>query len=233
MKKYFGFIFIFSLLAFSSSTATAVEEATDSSVTTKIKERLEKTAEQGLETIKEELTSQSLSPRKKAYVGLVKSATDELITLEYKGQTYPVYLDVTTLAKEDDFLLTMGFFFPDNNQFRAKKILVLDLPQLPPQRQLLSGQIQEIDGNKITVNNKSLTINSKTELIIQGIENSSTDDLELEDNLFAIVTLDKNGDIDQVKNILVIPGKNNPAGMAPTNATESALPATGSADNVQ
>jgi len=229
MKKFLILIFSFSLLVFSFSAAIAADEATDSSVTTKIKERLEKTAEQGLDTIKEELTSQSLSPRKKAYVGLVKSVTDDLITLEYKSQTYPVYLDVATPARQDDFLLTMGFFFPDNNQFHAKKILVLDTPQPPINRQLFSGQIQEIDGNKLTVNNKSLTINSQTELTIQGIEKSSTDDLELKDNLFAIVTLDKNGDIDQVKDILVIPGENNPAAMTPTNATESALPATDSA----
>ena len=229
MKKYFVFIFSFSLLIFSFSTVIAVEEATDSSVTTKIKERLEKTAEQGLETIKEELTSQSLSPKKKAYVGLVKSVIEELVTLEYKSQTYPVYIDVKTPAKQDDYLLTLGFFYPDKNQFRAKKILVIDKPQPPLQRQLITGQIQEIDGNKITVNNKSLTISSKTELTIQGVEKPSIDDLELKDNLFTIVTLDKNGDIDQVKNILVIPGKNNPAGMAPTNATESALPATDSA----
>lgn len=226
MKKL---IFLIIIAVLSLPAIASAQTATDSSVTTKIKERLEKTAEQGLDTIKEELTSQSLAPRKKAYVGLVKSVTDDLVTLEYKGQNYPVYLDVTTPAKQDDFLLTMGFFYPDKNQFHAKKILVLDPPQPPLQRQLLSGQIQEIDGNKITVNNKSLTISAKTELTIQGIEKPSTDDLELKDSLFAIVTLDKNGDIDQLKDILVIPGKNNPAGMAPTNATESALPATNSA----
>ncbi|MCG2692438.1 hypothetical protein L6272_06510 [Microgenomates group bacterium] len=226
MKKL---ILIIILVILGLPTIASAQTATDSSVTTKIKERLEKTAEQGLDTIKEELTSQSLSPRKKAYVGLVKSVSEEQIILEYKSQTYPIYLDVTTPAKQDDYLLTLGFFYPDNNQFRAKKILVIDTPQPPLQRQLITGQIQEIDGNKITVDNKSLTINSKTELIIQDIEKPSTDDLELKDSLFAIVTLDKNGDIDQVKNILVIPGKNNPAGMAPTNATESALPATDSA----
>jgi hypothetical protein len=226
MKKL---IFLIIIVVLGLPTIASAQTATDSSVTSKIKERLEKTAEQGLDTIKEELASQSLAPRKKAYVGLVKSVTDDLITLEYKSQTYPVYLDVATPAKQDDFLLTMGFFYPDENQFRAKKILVLDTPQPAINRQLLSGQIQEIDGNKLTVNNKSLTINSQTELTIQGIEKPSTDDLELKDNLFAIVTLDKNGDIDQVKNVLVIPGKNNPAGMAPTNATESALPAADSA----
>lgn len=226
MKKL---ILLIILVILALPAIASAQTATDSSVTTKIKERLEKTAEQGLDTIKEELTSQSLAPRKKAYVGLVKSASDELITLEYKGQAYSVYPDVTTPAKQDDFLLTMGFFYPDKQQFHAKKILVLDLPQPPLQRQLITGQIQEIDGNKITVNNKSLTINSQTELTIQGIEKPSTDDLELKDNLFAIVTLDKNGDIDQLKDILVIPGKNNPAAMTPTNATESALPTTPSA----
>lgn len=226
MKKL---IFLIIIVVLGLPAVASAQTATDSSVTTKIKERLEKTAEQGLDTIKEELTSQSLSPKKKAYVGLVKSVTDELITLEYKSQTYPVYIDVTTPAKQDDFLLTLGFFYPDKNQFRAKKILVLDTPQPPLQRQLLSGQIQEIDGNKITVNNKALTISSKTELTVAGIEKPSIDDLELKDNLFAIVTLDKNGDIDQVKNVLVVPGKNNPAAMTPTNATESALPATDSA----
>ncbi len=226
MKKL---IFLIIIVVLGLPAVASAQTATDSSVTTKIKERLEKTAEQGLDTIKEELTSESLAPRKKAYVGLVKSVTDELVTLEYKSQTYPVYVDVKTPAKQDDFLLSLGFFYPDNNQFHAKKIFVLDTPQAPINRQLLSGQIQEIDGNKITVDNKTLTISSKTELIIQGVEKPSVDDLELKDNLFAIVTLDKNGDINQVKNILVIPGKNNPATMTPTNATESALPATDSA----
>ncbi|MDZ7587465.1 MAG: hypothetical protein U0946_06955, partial [Patescibacteria group bacterium] len=186
-------------------------------------------AEQGLDTIKEELTSKSMTPKRKAYVGLVKSLTDDIITLEYKSQTYSVYFDVKTPVKQNDFLLTLGFFYPDKNQFHAKKILVIDKPQSTQQRQLITGQIQEIDGNKITVDNKSLTITSKTELIIEGVEKPSNDDLELKDNLFAIVTLDKNGDIDQIKNVLIIPGKNNPAGMSPTNATESALPATDSA----
>ncbi|KKS79017.1 MAG: hypothetical protein UV54_C0044G0006 [Candidatus Beckwithbacteria bacterium GW2011_GWA2_43_10] len=229
MKKYFVFIFSFSLLVLSFSAAKAVDEATDSSVTTKIKERLEKTTEQGLNTIKEELTSQSLSPKKKAYVGLAKSVTDDLVTLEYKSQDYPVYLDVKTQAEQGDYLLTLGFFYSDKNQFHAKKILVLDPPEAAVNRQLLSGQIQEIDGNKITVNNKSFTLSSKTELIIQGVEKPSIDDLELKDNLYAIVTLDKNGDIDNINNLLVIPGENNPAAMTPTNATESALPATDSA----
>ena len=105
----------------------------------------------------------------------------------------------------------------------------MDPPEAAVNRQLLSGQIQEIDGNKITVNNKSFTLSSKTELIIQGVEKPSIDDLELKDNLYAIVTLDKNGDIDNINNLLVIPGENNPAAMTPTNATESALPATDSA----
>lgn len=231
--KLIKLLITYYLLLFTVSTVFAVEEATNSSVTTKIKERLEKTAEQGLENIKEELTSQSLSPRRKAYVGVVKTVSKEQILLEYKSQSYPVYLDVVTLAKQDDFLLTLGFFFPDKNQFLAKKILVLDTPQPAPQRQLLTGQIEEIDGNKITVDNKPLTINTKTELAIQGITNPSTNDLELKDQIFAIVTLDKNGDIGQVKNVLVIPGKNNPAAMTPTNASESASPATDSADNAQ
>lgn len=226
MKKIIFLILIIFLVL---PVLVFAQDATDSSVSEKIKERLEKTAEQGLTTIKEELTSQTTMPQKKAYVGLVKSITNDLITLEYKSQTYLVYTDVKTSAKQNDHLLALGFFYPDKDQFHAKKILALKEPQPPLQRQLISGEIQEIDGNKITVDNKTLVITSKTELLVESVENPTINNLELKDQLFAIITLDKNGDIDQIKNLLIIPGKNNPAGMSPTNATESALPATNSA----
>jgi len=198
------------------------QEATDSSLTDKIKERLEKTAEEGLDKIKEEVISKTNNPRPKAYVGLVKNINEDSLTLEYKSQTYPVASDVRISAQEGDYLLVLGFFYPEKNQFRAKKILLIDAPQPPINRQLLSGQIEEVDGNKVKVGGKILTVSSKTSFKIKDVNQPTTEDLQIKDYVFAIVVMDKNGQIAEVKAVFVLPGKNNPAASAPTNASDSA-----------
>jgi hypothetical protein len=211
------------------------QEATDSSdsLTEKIKERLQETAETGLESIQDELTSQSQSPRKKAFIGYIKTIEDPLITLEYKDQTQQIEVtddtdySKTSLAKleVDDFVIAMGFLYPDKQALTTHRLSFIADPQTPVSRQLITGKVKEVDGNKVAVDGKTLVISSKTtDLAIKDVEDATVEDLELEDDLFAIVTLDKNGDIDKVKTVLVIPGKYNPASQEPTNidATESA-----------
>lgn len=210
------------------------QEATESSLTDKIKERLEKTAEEGLDSIKEELTSKAKSPKRKAYIGSITAINSNQLTLSYKDQTFIVIIpEETDIVKSsleiNDYLIVLGFVQPDQEQLEARKITVITPPQPAPNHQLLSGQIEEVDGNKIIIEGKTLNTTSKTQLKIVGVEDPELTNLELKDYLFAIILMDKNGDIDEVKNVLVIPGKNNPAAMTPTNATESALPATNSA----
>jgi|GEM_PF-1280796 hypothetical protein len=212
----------------SSAYAQEDEEASQSSLTEKIKERLQ---DKNLEID----SLQTKTPKKKAYLGVIKSINDKEITVEYKAKSQKlsvidntevieskgkVKLDLEDL-EVDDFILSLGFIFPDSEALQAHKILRLKEPEPAPARQLITGRIEELDGNKVVVDRKRITIGSKTSLDIKDIEKPTIEDLELDDNLYAIVTLDKNGDIDIVRNILVIPGKNNPAALEPTNQKEA------------
>ena len=213
-------------------------EASDSSITEKLKERLQETAEVGIESIKDEIITQTNTPKKKAFIGSLKAINDHNLSIEYKSQTFNINLsDNTDLVRSkgslkldledlevDDFILSLGFVKPNTDKFTldANRVLVIDTPDTPPSRQFITGKVEEIDGNKVVVDNKRLNITKKTNLDIKAIEDPSSEDIELGDNLYAIVTLDQNGDIDTTNNILVIPGKNNPAALEPTNATESA-----------
>lgn len=219
--------------------ALAVEaEATESSITEKLKERLQETAEVGINNIKDEVLNQSKTPKKKAFVGKITNIADTQLTLEYKAESFTinlkedtnyirskgsVKLDFEDLEK-DDFILSLGFVKPDTDKsiLDAQRVLVIDNPDSPDPRQFITGKVEEVDGNKVVIDNKRLTISAKTNLDIKGIKDPESEDIELGDSFFAIVTLDQNGDINDTDNILVIPGKNNPASKDATNATESA-----------
>jgi len=228
MKKLI-FLTIFAL-ALIFPISLIAQDNVDPTLTEKIKERLEKTAEEGIENIKEELTEKSTAPRKKAYIGTIKSIDGNNFELEYKNQTFKIEVNDDTIYSKtsfakletDDFIIAMGFLYPDKEALDTLRVSFISNPESSNNRQLITGKIKEVDGNKIAVDGKVLTVTSKTDFAIKDVKNPETEDLELEDNLFAIVTLDKNGDIDSVKTILVIPGKNNPASLEPTNATESA-----------
>jgi len=239
MKKIFLIISIFISIIFLTSSVLAEQESSpNSDLTDKIKERLQETAEEGIQTAKDEIEEKVNRPQKKAFIGNVDSVSDVTISLIYKDQKYVINyndstifeksLDKKTLEPDDikakDFLIAMGFVTTDSQSLDAKRILLIKQPLSPKSRQLLNGKIKEIDGNKVSFDSKTITITSKTDLTIKDVDKPTVDDLQLEDNLFALVILDKNGDIDQVKKVFVLPGKNNPASQEPTNAeaTESA-----------
>lgn len=237
MKKLITSTIIFLLLLL--PTPLMAQEASESgaseSLTEKIKEKLQETAEEGLNNIKDELISKSKTPKKKAFIGSIKSLDESSLTIEYKTQIFNITLSedaeiVKSSGKVilaiddldiDDFIIAMGFVLPDTTDLQAIRILLISSPEAPASRQLLSGKINEVDGNKVSIDSKSLVITSKTSLIVKDIENPEVEDLELDDNLFAIVTLDQNGDIDKVSQVLVLPGKNNPASLEPTNQDEA------------
>src|SRR3989344_9340252 len=116
---------------------TLAQEATDSanqSLTDKIKERLQDTAEQGLDTIKEALTEQASAPRPKAYVGAITAMTQNTITLQFKNETLVVGFDEDTeivqargrvaLDPEDlegeEFFFVFCFFTAGNLPLKTK-----------------------------------------------------------------------------------------------------------------
>lgn len=222
-------------------TAYAAEDGTpsaDETVTDKIKDRLQETVSEGLVAIKEEITGKTTAPRKKAYVGKISSLDETSLTLAYKEQNFTVNLNDKTVfvrgtntpidwedLEVNDFVIAMGWYYPESDGFTAARISVINKPEPPANKQLVQGKISEVDGQKVSLNGKTLVLSKNTKLSISGVENATTDDLALGDNLFAIVTLDSNGDVDGVNTVYVIPGKNNPAGLVPTNvnnATSSA-----------
>jgi len=227
--------FVFGLI----TPALAAEEASPAgeTVTDKIKERLQDTVSEGLVAIKEEITGKATAPRKKAYLGKISSLDETSLTLTYKEQNFNVNLSEDTVfvkgtntaidwedLEVNNFVIAMGFYHPDTESFTALRVSLIKEPEPPVNQQLVQGRISEVDGQKITLNGKTLTLNKKTVLTISGVDKPGTDDLALGDSLFAIVTLDSNGDIDRVDAVYIIPGKNNPAGLVPTNidATKSA-----------
>lgn len=207
-------------------------------VTDKIKERLQETVSEGLVTIKEEITGKLAAPRKKAYIGKVSSLDETSLTLTYKEQNFTVNLSENTVFVKgantaidwedlavNNFVIAMGFYHADSDSFTAARVSVINEPEPPDNQQLVQGKISEVDGQKVSLNGKTLTLTKKTDLTVSGVDKPGTEDLALGDNLFAIVALDGNGDIDSVDVIFVVPGKNNPAGLVPTNvnnATNSA-----------
>lgn len=222
-------------------TAYAAEDGTpsaDETVTDKIKDRLQETVSEGLVAIKEEITGKTTAPRKKAYVGKISSLDETSLTLAYKEQNFTVNLNDKTVfvrgtntpidwedLEVNDFVIAMGWYYPESDGFTAARISVINKPEPPANKQLVQGKISEVDGQKVSLNGKTLALSKNTKLSISGVENATTDDLALGDNLFAIVTLDNNGNVDGVNTVYVVPGKNNPAGLVPTNvnnATSSA-----------
>ncbi len=170
MKKIFLITSIFIVLAFLSSSVLAEQESSPGSdLTDKIKERLQETAEEGIQTIKDEIEEKTNRPRTKAFIGNVDSVSDTTISLVYKEQKYVInYNDSTVFEKSpgsktleaddiqpEDFLIAMGFVTVDNQSLDAKRILSIKQPSSPPTRQLLSGKIKEIDGNKISFDSKT------------------------------------------------------------------------------
>ncbi|MEA3355559.1 MAG: hypothetical protein U9Q63_03695 [Patescibacteria group bacterium] len=243
MKKLIILTTIFLLLLLPTPLiAEEASESGNSNLTDKIKEKLQETTEKGFDNIKKEIVNKSKTPKRKAFIGKIKSINQSNLTLEYKSQIFNITLNENTnIVKSsgkktisvddlniDDFVIAMGFVSPDAENLIAHRILLISIPKPSISRQLLNGKINEIDGNKVSIDSKSLVVTGKTNLKIKDIEDPKVEDLRLDDSLFAIVTMSQNGDIQTVKQILVLPGKNNPASIEPTNlpaqasATESA-----------
>ena len=73
--------------------AQQASDSANQSLTDKIKERLQETAEQGLETIKTALTEEVSAPKPKAYVDAITAMTDNTISLQFKNETLLVNFD--------------------------------------------------------------------------------------------------------------------------------------------
>jgi preprotein translocase subunit YajC len=202
----------------------------DDEVKEKIKERLEDVVEKGLDQVKG-LMDQEKQNTIYGWSGTVESIKDEMLqiktSLDLKEAKIATNADILKVnsgkgKKEiepedivpDQFVITMG---PkeEENLILAKRIIVLDeAPEPAAKRELISGKVKEIDGTEVLIQKNgdevTLEIDKEVDLIISGIKGPNTDDIQVDDYLTAIVVLDKTGQVDSVKSVLVIPGATNP-----------------------
>jgi len=210
------------LIAQEETTPRAIPEE---EVQEKVKEEFEKLTEEGLEKVKgsfdktkayarvgeiQKIENKNLTIKQKNEEIAECNVTDNATILKTLSGKPRTTIEVDDL-KKDDFVIAMGFV--NQNQFLAKRIIVTDPPSPSPARGFIYGRVKEVDGLKITIqkngDQEKLTIDSKTNLKIIGKEESAVEDIQLEDKVAAIYGL-KNGKIDGVKAMLIIPGKNNP-----------------------
>jgi len=203
--------------------AASATPSADLEIKDKIKQRLEINATQSA------LPTPSIPESEKetyyAWVGtLIKVDNDTLYIKTNQGEKQAKTDSKTKIVQTDkgvrkdvkvdnlktgNLILAMGVL--DTDLINAKRVVSTPTPQLVI-KNLYFGKATEIEDDKITIGNgekHTLSINKNTSVAIQGNSKPTIKDIQLEDRVFAIVTM-KNDVIDQTDALLVIPGKNNP-----------------------
>lgn len=235
-------LFLGSLLV--TFPTSAEETVSEEEVKEKIKERLEKVVDEGLDKVKG-IIEEEKAKKIYAYAGKIKSINNHNLTIEtifgnkqVEVATQAAILKIgpkkgrTTIEFEDleidQFTISMG---PrgEKEVLMGKRLIVISEPSLALERKVLTGKVIEIDDKKVTfqINGESETIviSSKTDLKIVGIEDPAIEDIQIGDQIISIVTLDEDDQIDLVKAVLVRPGEANPAAVEnEIEATPSASP---------
>lgn len=251
-KLFVTFIFTFLFASLVLVKLVRSQDATGSAVSEdqvkeKTKELLEGVDDKDLEKTKEEMTKEA-SNKIYAWVGKVDSVNGETLvisTLEgLKTTNIATNADIlkvipnkprTNIKPEDiktgQSAICMG---PkdDSEVILAKRIIIMDEAPVVIKREVISGKITEIDETKVSVKKNGdtvqLTIDSDVKLNIVGIKKPTTEDLQLNDYLYAIVLENDKSKITAVKAVLVVPGKANPQAKENevTTATDSTQPKT-------
>jgi len=180
-----------------------------------------------------------------AWVGTIKSASEEKLSIETNeglkeakiASNAAIYKLVSGKSKKsieaeeiekDQYTLTMG---PkeEENVILGKRIIVLDEAPVTTTREIISGKVTEVDEEEVTIqkngDTETLTIDEDVKLKINGIKKPTAEDIEINDYLTAITTLDSKGNIDEIKAVLVIPGETNPQAEENEVKEEDATPA--------
>jgi len=222
------------ILMIFGSTIVLGQEAIDSAVSDdevkeKIKEKFSETVDKDLDEVEEEIKGEAAA-KLYSWVGDV---------LENKGNEFKVETidgektvrpedgaTIFTLIKgvrknieaeeieKDQYVIAMGP--KEDNTVLGKRIIVLDEKPEVEERKVLSGLVTEVDVEKEVVaivdNDKTevLGFNDDSALNIIGIKSPIVEDIQLDDYLSAIVSLDEGEQIDEVKVVMVVPGKTNP-----------------------
>ncbi|MFC1711267.1 hypothetical protein ACFLZ1_01640 [Patescibacteria group bacterium] len=211
------------------------QEATDSAISDddvkeKIKEKLEEVIDKSLDDVKGAIEERIIK-KYYGYTGDVKSVTDSTIVIaspagdkEVEVASQAALLKVmsgegkSTIELADietgDFVLVIGLK-KDGDLLLGKRVIISDSPTSPTERKILNGKVKEIDDQKISFGSNgdknTITISKNTVLKVNGKEKPLVDDIQIGDFLYSVVTLDEDGDIDEVKQVLILPGEANPA----------------------
>lgn len=235
------------LLAQEESSPSAIPEER---IKEKIKEKLEQVVNQNLEDVKGALEEQAKN-KLYGYAGKIKSIDQQTLTLEtndglkqvevassatiYKLSSKQVKTTITFEQIEiDEFIIALG---PKEEKevLLGKRLLVIPPPSPSLKRKIVSGQVTEIDDTKIILKSSlgqetiSLETDTKTRLKINGVRSPKIDNIQIGDQVNAMVSIDSEDKIDRTLIVLVIPGKANPAALeneveASPSATPSASP---------
>lgn len=226
-----------------SPSAIPEEEIIDN-----IKERLEEVVDdkEKIDTISEDLTNKNY-----AWVGTISEISENNITIQtLEGKKQGTLTSETTILRLvkkkseeikpedleiDEYIIAMGPKSTDNT-ITVKRLLAAEEPESIPEKKVIWGKVSEIDNKKITLKNNgestTITISNKTTIKISETEEPTLEDIQLEDKLYAVVTLDENNAISQVDKILIIPGlinpqaKENEVGTTPSPKDYESTPST-------
>lgn len=225
---FYTFLFLACLLA---KPALAQEEATPSEelIKEKIKERLEESVTGKIKGLQEELEQK---PKKKAFIGTIETIMSSSIVLNtdfgereaiispdaelfyYEPGGGQTEIEVSSLETQD-YLVLMGIL--ENDILDTQRVIKMPEPETQEDRELLFGEVSEIDDQEIevTIQNgtikrkETLEIDEETPLEFKDQAEASLEDIQIGDQLYAVV-IKEEGEIIEVKRVLIIPGKNNP-----------------------
>lgn len=219
------------LLYFLLATPSLAQEATPSEelIKEKIKERLEQSVTGKIKGLQEEIEQK---PKKKAFIGTVKTIRGSSVVLEtdfgerearispetevfyYESGGGQTEIEISSLETQD-YLILMGIL--ENNILDAKRVIKMPYLEVQEERELLFGEVSEIDNWKVEVVTQNGTIKKReilelekdTPLKFKAKAEATLEDIQIGDQLYAVVVREGE-EISEVKRILIIPGKNNP-----------------------
>jgi hypothetical protein len=209
------------------STSSAVS---DDDVKEKIKEKFNETVDKDLDEVEEEIKEEA-SSKLYAWTGTVTENDGQEIKVEtlegekkLKADSEATIFTLVDGVKQDleaeeiekgQYLIAMGVK-EEEDLILGKRIIVLDEKPAVTKRKVVSGLVTEVDVDKDVVaieNNgetEALGFNEKTALKIVGIKSPIVEDIQIDDFLSAIVTVGDDDEIDEVKVVMVVPGKTSP-----------------------
>ncbi len=208
--------------------AVPAQEATEEAVPTG-----EQKARQILEAVREKIKAKQMEPKRRAYVGTLKSIADTTLVLETKNGIKQAEVDPEAIIvrisgktkKEIKFedltigelTIAMGYL-GENEVLETKRVVMSEKPEEETQKEAVYGTVEEIDlEEKIVVIKElkketlwSLKVTSKTEIGTKSegeVEETELEEIKTDDRLIVIGLSEEEENILTAIRIHILPGK--------------------------